>query len=75
MSAADCTLGPLARAEVDDGGYIKVWWRKGQYIAETEEYAGYGKTAQEACDNLERTLDSQESAEFDMIAKTVYPEG
>lgn len=56
MSAADCVLGPLARAVVDRGGYVKVWWRKRQYIAETETRAGYGRTAQEACDALERNL-------------------
>jgi hypothetical protein len=44
MSAADYTHGPLARAAVDS-------------TAETEEHAGYGRIAQEACDKMEARLE------------------
>lgn len=75
MSAADCTLGPLARAARGRGEVVEVWWCGKGYRAATDRVMGVGMAAQEACDDLERALDSPESAEFDRVAKTVYPEG
>jgi len=57
MSATDCILGPLARAARKRGCYIAVWRREGEYRAETEVNAGRGRTAQEACDELEAHLE------------------
>ena len=80
MSAADCTLGPLARAARERGEVVEVSF-DGSYRATGGGKTAIGKTAQDACDALERrlerwrTLDSPESAEFDTQAKTVYPEG
>ena len=80
MSASDCTLGPLARAARERGEVVEVSF-DGSYRATGGGKTAIGKTAQDACDALERRLerwrilDSPESAEFDMIAKTVYPEG
>ena len=81
MSAADCTLGPLARAARERGEVVRIFFTGGVYRAVAGDRDAVAKTAQLACDALERKierkrlLDSQESAEFDMITKTVYPEG
>ena len=56
MSAADCTLGPLARAARERGERIEVRFDGGQYHAVGDWKRGTGKTAQEACDELERGL-------------------
>ena len=81
MSAADCALGPLARAARERGEVVMIFFTGGVYRAVAGDQDAIAKTAQLACDALERKierkqrLDSPESAEFDMIAKTVYPKG
>ena len=81
MSAADCTLGPLARSSRERGEVVMIFFTGGVYRAVAGDQDAIAKTAQLACDALERKierkqrLDSPESAEFDMIAKTVYPKG
>lgn len=80
MSAADCILGPLARAAREWGEAVEVSF-DGSYRATGGGKTAIGKTAQDACAALERRLerkqrlDSPESAEFDRVAKTVYPKG
>ena len=80
MSASDCTLGPLARAARERGEVVEVSFDD-SYRATGGGKTAIGKTAQDACDALERRLerkqrlDSPESAEFDRVAKTVYPKG
>ena len=81
MSAADCILGPLARAARERGEVVRVFFTGGVYRAVAGDRDAIAKTAQLACDALERKierkqrLDSQESAEFDRDAKIVYPKG
>ena len=81
MSAADCILGPLARAARERGEVVRVFFTGGVYRAVAGDQDAIAKTAQLACDALERKierkqrLDSPESAEFDRDAKTVYPKG
>lgn len=81
MSAADCILGPLARAARERGEVVMIFFTGGVYRSVAGDRDAVAKTAQLACDALEqkierkRLLDSQESAKFDMITKTVYPEG
>ena len=81
MSAADCAIGPLARAARERGEVVRVFFTGGVYRAVAGDQDAIAKTAQLACDALERKierkqrLDSPESAEFDRDAKTVYPKG
>ena len=72
MSAADCILGPLARA-AREWGVVEVWWCGKGYRAATDRVMGVGRAAQEACDNLERALDSPESAKFDGRRSVALP--
>ena len=81
MSTSDCTLGPLARAARGRGEVVRVFFTGGVYRAVAGDRDAIAKTAQLACAALERRLerkqrlDSPESAEFDRVAKTVYPGG
>lgn len=58
MSATDCILGPLARSARERGEVVEVWWWpwSHRYEARVGSVGAEGRTAQEACDDLERWL-------------------
>lgn len=57
MSAADCVLGPLARAARERGEVVEVMYMdRGWWEARAGDRRSQERTAQEACDALERNL-------------------
>lgn len=61
MSAADCRLGPLATAARERGEDVRVWRVSRGYRADVGMLSGHGKTAQEACDDLEDVISSHDA--------------